>query len=210
MEAATSRGGTGELYAKDLHGNQKEITTEVGKILRVLESYPRGVDLREGISDTPERVSRMFVEELCSGYEVDVEALLRTFPNDGYEGMVIVKDLPVTSLCEHHLVPFVGYAHIGYFPNGRVVGLSKIARVVNAYSRRLQIQERLTKQICDALEEHLNPRGVMVVVSAEHLCMTIRGVQAPGTKTITSAVTGLFNENQEGEKEEFLRLVGKE
>lgn len=165
---------------------------------------------REGTDDTPRRVAAMYLNELCSGYKVDIEALLRTFPNDGYEGMVIVRDVPVTSLCEHHLVPFVGYAHIGYFPNGRVVGLSKLARVVNAYARRLQIQERLTQQVCEALETYIKPRGVMVVVEAEHLCMTIRGVQAPGTKTITSAVTGLFNDNQEGEKEEFLRLVGKE
>lgn len=210
MTVANSRGGTGELFGKDLHENRKEITTEVGKILRVLESYPKGVELREGIRDTPERVSRMYVEELCSGYEVDVASLLRTFPSEDYNGIVAQTKIPVTSLCEHHLVPFVGYAHIGYFPNGRVVGLSKVARLVNAYARRLQIQERLTDQICHSLEEHLHARGVMVVVEAEHMCMTIRGVQAPGTKTITSAVTGLFNENQEGEKEEFLRLIGKE
>jgi len=164
---------------------------------------------RDGTDDTPDRVARMYVNELCSGYHVDVSALLRTFDNDGYEGMVIVKDIPMTSLCEHHLVPFTGYAHIAYFPNGRVVGLSKVARVVGAYARRLQVQERLTKQIADALEEHLDPRGVMVVVEAEHLCMTIRGVQAPGTKTITSAVTGYFKENNDGEKTEFLRLIGR-
>lgn len=164
---------------------------------------------RSGTDDTPDRVARMYVNELCSGYEVDVPSIMRTFDNEGYDGMVTVRDIPLTSLCEHHLVPFVGYAHIGYFPNGRVVGLSKVARVVNAYSRRLQIQERLTRQICDAIEENLKPRGVMVVLEAEHLCMTIRGVQAPGTKTVTSAVTGHFKTNEDGEKDEFLRLIGK-
>jgi len=165
---------------------------------------------REGTDDTPDRVARMYVEELCSGYEVNVPSLFRTFENEGYDGMVLVTGIPLTSLCEHHLVPFNGYAHVGYFPNGKVVGLSKVARVVQAYSRRLQIQERLTKQICDAMHDNLEPRGVMVVVEAEHLCMTIRGVQAPGTRTITSAVTGMFEDNKENEKEEFLRLIGKE
>ena len=164
---------------------------------------------RSGTNDTPSRVAKMWVNELCSGYEVDIEALFKTFPSEEYQGMVVVKDIPFTSTCEHHLVPFTGYAHIGYFPNGRVVGLSKLARVVQAYSRRLQIQERLTQQVQASITKHLKPRGVMVVVEAEHLCMTIRGVQAPGTKTITSAVHGLFNENIENEKEEFLRLIGK-
>jgi GTP cyclohydrolase I len=122
---------------------------------------------------------------------------------------VVVKDIPLVSLCEHHLVPFVGWAHVGYFPNGKVLGLSKVARVVNAYARRLQIQERLTKQVADTMEEWLHPRGVIVVVEAEHMCITIRGAQAPGTRAITSAVRGLFNSNEEGEKEEFLRLIGR-
>lgn len=164
---------------------------------------------REGIADTPERVGRMWVDELTSGYGADIASILKKFPGEDYDGIVAVKDIPVTSTCEHHLVPFVGYAHVGYFPNGHVVGLSKLPRVVNAFSRRLQVQERLTKQVADAIDEHLNPRGVIVVVEAEHLCMTIRGVQAPGTKTVTSAVRGLFNTNEEGEKEEFFRLIGR-
>lgn len=197
-------------WAKTHENNRKEIVSSVEKILHVLEETPRGGSLREGLDDTPQRVANMYLDELCAGYHVDVPSLFRTFENEGYGGMVLVTGIPLTSLCEHHLVPFNGYAHVGYFPNGKVVGLSKVARVVNAYARRLQIQERLTKQICDAVHDNLEPRGVMVVVEAEHLCMTIRGVQAPGTKTITSAVTGLFNENKEGEKEEFLRLIGKE
>jgi GTP cyclohydrolase IA len=162
---------------------------------------------RSGTDDTPQRVARMYINELCSGYDVDIEHLFRTFDNEGYQGMVIVKDIPFVSLCEHHCVPFSGHVHIGYFPNGKVVGLSKLARLVDAYARRLQIQERLTDQVSRAIEKHLNPRGCIVVIAAEHMCMTIRGVQAPGTKTITSTVSGLFNENAESEKEEFLRLV---
>jgi GTP cyclohydrolase I len=149
----------------------------------------------------------MYVDELCSGYDVDVAGLFRTFDHEGYDGMVMVRDIPVTSLCEHHLVPFVGYAHVAYLPNGRVIGISKIARVVEAFARRLQLQERLTKQIADALEEHLHASGVIVIVEAEHLCMTIRGVQKPGTRTVTSVVRGDFTDGAEGTKEEFLRLI---
>jgi GTP cyclohydrolase I len=165
---------------------------------------------RDGTSDTSIRVANMWVEELTAGYAYkDPGVILKKFPSEEYDGIVAVKDVPVTSVCEHHLVPFVGYAHVGYFPNAHVVGLSKIPRLVNAFARRLQIQERLTGQIADAIDHHLNPRGVIVVVEAEHLCMTIRGVQAPGTKTLTSAVRGLFNTNEEGEKEEFFRLIGR-
>lgn len=196
-----------ELQSRDrIVTHRDDVPFHVKSILEHLDPEPD----REGLDDTPDRVARMYLDELCSGYHVNIAALMRTFPNENYQGMVIVQDIPMTSLCEHHLVPFEGHVHVGYFPNGRVVGLSKIPRVINAFARRLQVQERLTRQICDTLHEHLEPRGVMVVVEAEHLCMTIRGVQAPGTKTITSAVTGLFNENQEGEKEEFLRLIGKE
>lgn len=172
----------------------------------ILECVPEGV--RDGTDDTPQRVARMY-SELFAGYSVDIQNLFRTFDHEGYDGMVVVKDIPVVSTCEHHLVPFIGWAHVGYFPNGRVVGLSKVARVVRAFSRRLQIQERLTKQIADCLVEGLHPRGVIVVVEAEHMCITIRGAQAPGTRAITSAVRGLFNENKEGEKEEFFRLIGR-
>jgi GTP cyclohydrolase I len=161
---------------------------------------------RGGTADTPDRVARMYVNELCSGYAIDVPSLFRSFDHEGFDGTVVVRDLPVTSLCEHHLVPFVGYAHVAYEPNGRIVGLSKIARVVDAFARRLQIQERLTKQIADALEDHLGPRGVLVVVEAEHLCMTIRGVQKPGTKTVTPVMRGsLASAATTGD--ELLRLV---
>lgn len=197
--------GASEEYIYGPQRARMRMQNDFAKILPHLDP----TSPREGTSDTPERVAKMWVNELTSGYGVDIASLLRTFPADDYDGAVIVKDIPVTSTCEHHLVPFVGYAHVGYFPSDRVVGLSKIPRLVNAYAKRLQIQERLTGQIADALDEHLNPRGVIVVVSAEHLCMTIRGVQAPGTRTVTSAVRGMFKDNEDGEKEEFLRLIGR-
>ncbi len=165
---------------------------------------------RSGTDDTPSRVAKMWVDELCAGYAIDPAKLLeRKFDREGYDGMVVVKDIPVTSVCEHHMVPFTGFAHVGYIPSDQVVGLSKLARVVDAYARRLQIQERLTEQVVSTIEEALKPLGVIVVIEAEHFCMTIRGVQKPGTRTCTSAVRGVFNSNLEGEKEEFFRLIGK-
>jgi GTP cyclohydrolase I len=183
----------------------KRVEQEVARILTHID--PEGK--RSDTEDTPIRVAKMWVNEIFAGYSVDPFSLLKTFDSHEYDGMVILKDIPVVSSCAHHLVPFTGYAHVGYLPNGRVVGLSKVARVVAAYSRRLQIQERLTKQIADTMFEGLEARGVMVVLEAEHMCLTIRGVQAPGTKTITSAVRGVYNENKEGEKEEFLRLISR-
>lgn len=159
-----------------------------------------------GIEETPERVARMWLTELTSGYAVDVPGLFRVFDSDGYEGMVIVKDIPVISTCEHHLLPIVGYAHVGYIPEGKVIGLSKLPRVVNAFARRLQIQERLTAQIHDSLTEYLTPNSI-VMISAEHSCMSVRGVQAPGSRTVTSAVSGKFRDRNEQAREEFLELI---
>jgi GTP cyclohydrolase I len=131
-----------------------------------------------------------------------------TFENDGgYDELVLAKDIPFTSLCEHHLLPFHGVAHVGYLPDARILGLSKMVRLVDFYSRSLQVQERLTKQIADWLQNELDPRGVGVVLEAEHQCMTIRGVQAHGTKTVTSTMYGLLRENV-ASREEFLRLSG--
>lgn len=186
----------------DPGARQKRIAQEVERILVHLD--PKGP--RQGTDDTPERVARMYVEELCSGYQTNIEDLYRTFPPEG-DGMVIIKKVPLVSLCEHHLVPFIGHANVGYIPQDKIIGLSKIKRVVDVFARRLQIQERLTSEITDSLNTNLEPQGVIVVVEAEHLCMTIRGVQAPGTTTVTSSVRGVFNENKEGEKEEFLRLI---
>jgi GTP cyclohydrolase IA len=148
---------------------------------------------REGLRDTPRRVASMF-EELFAGLDRDPgEHLTVTFAAE-HDEMVMVRDIPFASLCEHHLIPFIGRAHVAYIPaeDGRITGLSKLARLVDGFARRLQVQERMTAQIADSIEKALQPRGVLVVVEAEHLCMSMRGVKKPGTLTVTSSVRGLF------------------
>lgn len=148
---------------------------------------------REGLRDTPRRVAAMF-EEVLEGIGDDpARHLTVTFAAE-HDEMVMVRDIPFASFCEHHLVPFLGKAHVAYIPSttGRITGLSKLARVVDAYARRLQVQERMTSQIADSIERALGPRGVLVVIEAEHLCMSMRGIRKPGTLTVTSAVRGLF------------------
>lgn len=149
------------------------------------------------------------LEELTSGYVSDETQWWKTFNAEGADQMVIQQDIPLYSLCEHHILPIVGYAHIGYIPREVICGLSKLKRVVDMYAKRFQVQERMTRQICDFLEEKLQPRGVIVVIEAEHFCMTMRGVQTPGTKTLTSAVTGDFADRAEGSREEFMALLGR-
>ncbi|GAA3231020.1 GTP cyclohydrolase I FolE [Oerskovia jenensis] len=146
---------------------------------------------REGLRETPARVARAY-REIFAGLRQEPADVLTTMFDLGHEEMVLVKDIEVYSTCEHHLVPFHGVAHVGYIPNadGRITGLSKLARLVDVYARRPQVQERLTSQIADALVEHLEPRGVIVVVECEHLCMSMRGVRKPGSRTVTSAVRG--------------------
>jgi len=153
--------------------------------------------------DTPQRVAAMYEELLTpKGFNPT------TFPNDdGYDELVLSKDIPFTSLCAHHALPFSGVAHVGYLPGKRILGLSKLARIVHYFSRSLQVQERLTKQIADWLETELTPRGVGVVIDAEHLCMTIRGVQAAGSRTVTSTMYGLLRE-RDATRQEFLSLIG--
>lgn len=153
---------------------------------------------REGLLDTPARVVRSY-GELFSGYEKDAEDILsRVFEEvEGYDDMVLVKDIAFTSHCEHHMVPFTGKAHIAYFPNKGVVGLSKLARVVDVFARRLQTQETMTSQIADAITRALKPRGLAVLVEAEHMCMSMRGVQKPGASTVTSRFTGLLTQPEE-------------
>ncbi len=150
---------------------------------------------REGLLKTPERAAKA-ITALTQGYELDPLSILKSavFSED-IDHMVVVKDIEFYSLCEHHILPFFGKAHVAYIPNGKIVGLSKIPRVVNAFSRRLQVHERLTKQICRAISEAIAPKGVMVVVEAEHMCMTMRGVQKPGTKTVTTTARGTFEED---------------
>jgi len=148
---------------------------------------------RDGLIDTPRRVAEMYTE-LFSGLESDPARHLRVTFDAGHDEMVMVRDIPFTSLCEHHLVPFMGHAHLAYIPgpSGRITGLSKLARLVEGFARRLQVQERLTVQIADALVAELEPRGALVVIEAEHLCMSMRGVRKPGTSTVTSSVRGTF------------------
>jgi GTP cyclohydrolase IA len=164
-------------------------------VRELLEALGEDPD-REGLVDTPERVAR-FLTEFTSGMDVDPTSMLQTRFSAEHDEMIIVKDIPFHSLCEHHLVPFAGCAHVGYVPNknGQVTGLSKLARVIDVVSKRLQMQERLTSQIADAIESALDPRGVIVVVEAEHMCMSMRGVRKPGHTTVTSAVRGVFREN---------------
>jgi GTP cyclohydrolase I len=162
---------------------------------------------REGLRSTPERFEKA-LRFLTGGYQQDMDKLLNhaTF-GVCYDEMVVVKDIELYSLCEHHLLPFFGKCHVAYIPNKRVVGLSKIPRLVNMFSRRLQIQERLTNQIARALEEELSPQGVGVIVEARHLCMVMRGVEKQNSQTITSAMLGAFRENKQT-RDEFLALVG--
>lgn len=161
---------------------------------------------REGLVQTPSRVQRALIE-LTAGYTTEVD--MTVFDAEGADQMVCQWNIPTYSLCEHHILPFVGFTHIGYIPRDKVVGLSKFKRIVDKYARRLQIQERMTREIADWLEEALKPRGVIVVVEAEHFCMTMRGVQAPGTLTTTSAVTGDFLDKDQGSREEFLLLLNR-
>jgi GTP cyclohydrolase I len=168
----------------------------IAKAVReILEAIGEDPD-RDGLLDTPERVARMYAE-ICSGiHEEPADHLTVTF-EASHDEMVLVRDIPIYSLCEHHMVPFIGHAHVAYIPgeDGRITGLSKVARLVDGFSRRLQVQEKLTVQIADAMEATLEPRGVLVVVDAEHLCMSMRGIKKSGSSTVTSAVRGLFRQN---------------
>jgi GTP cyclohydrolase I len=161
---------------------------------------------RDGLRETPARVARMYAE-VFAGLAVDPQAVPPvTFPEEHHE-MVILRDIPFASFCEHHLLPFTGMAHIGYIPNGRIIGLSKLARLVETFARRPQVQERMTSAIADTLMETLQPDGVAVLIEASHTCMTIRGVQKPGATMVTSAVRGGFR-NRSATRAEFFALIG--
>ena len=181
----------------------ERITKAVREILDAIGEDPD----RDGLQDTPERVARMYAE-ICSGLHEDPADHLTVTFESSHDEMVMVRDIPLYSLCEHHLIPFVGKAHVAYIPgkDGRITGLSKIARLVEGFSRRPQVQEQLTVQIADAMEGTLEPRGVMVVIEAEHLCMSMRGIQKSGSTTVTSAVRGLFRQNI-ATREEAMRFI---
>jgi GTP cyclohydrolase I len=164
---------------------------------------------REGLRATPERVARSYVE-IFAGLHEDPDAVLQTTFDENHDELVLVKDIPIYSTCEHHLVPWHGTAAVGYIPgdDGRITGLSKLARVVDLYARRPQVQERLTSQVADAVMRKLEPYGVIVVVSAEHLCMAMRGVRKPGAVTVTSAVRGIFKDDPRSRAEALSLIIG--
>ncbi|UOZ11979.1 MULTISPECIES: GTP cyclohydrolase I FolE [unclassified Amycolatopsis] len=181
--------------AFDLHAAERA----VADLLRALGKDPTS----EHLGDTPRRVANAYAEMLRPR-----DFKLTTFPNDeGYDELVLAKSIPVQSLCEHHMLPFRGVAHVGYLPGERILGLSKLARVVELFARDLQVQERLTKQVADWLQEHLAPKGVGVVIEAEHLCMSLRGVRASGALTVTSSLHGLVREEPKT-RQEFFALTG--
>jgi GTP cyclohydrolase IA len=182
--------------------NRAQIEEAVRLILEAIGEDPH----REGLIDTPQRVAKMY-EEVFSGLNEDPEEYFETVFGENHEELVLVKDIPFYSMCEHHLVPFYGKAHVAYLPrNGKVTGLSKLARAVEAVAKRPQLQERITSTIADSIYEKLEPHGVMVIIEAEHMCMTMRGVKKPGSKTLTSASRGIFT-NDAAARAEVLSFI---
>ena len=183
--------------------DKTKIEKSVTSIIKAIGEDPE----REGLRDTPKRIADMYAE-LFTGLDMDAKAELSVGFQVGHREMVILRDIPFYSMCEHHLLPFYGVAHVGYIPNeeGRVVGVSKLARVVEIFAKRLQLQERMTSQIADAICEAIQPDGVAVVIQAEHLCMTMRGIKKPGSNVITSATRGSFR-SRAATRAEFLSLV---
>jgi GTP cyclohydrolase I len=187
---------------------ERPTRAEAEAAIRTLLRWAGDDPNREGLVDTPARVARAY-EEFFAGYEVDPVALLeRTFEEtDGYDEIVLLRDIRLESHCEHHMVPIIGRAHVAYLPHRRVVGISKLARVVEAYAKRLQIQEKLTAQIANTLQEVLQPKGVAVIIEAAHQCMTTRGIHKPGVTMVTSRMLGTFRDNP-ATRRELLTMVG--
>jgi GTP cyclohydrolase I len=182
--------------------DQDKIKTAVISIIEAIGDDPA----REGLVDTPRRIAEMYAD-IFGGIHEDPEEHLKIGFEEGHQEMVIAKDIPFYAMCEHHFLPFHGTAHIGYIPNGRVVGVSKLSRIVEVFARRPQLQERLTTQVADTMVKVLQPKGVAVIVEAEHLCMTMRGIRKPGSKMVTSAMRGLLRERA-ATRAEFLTLIG--
>lgn len=182
--------------------DKERIRKAVREILIAVGEDPE----REGLKETPDRVARMY-EEILSGIHKDAKGLAKVFHEDDANEPVLVKDIPVHSMCEHHMLPFVGYAHVAYIPDeGRILGLSKIARMVECVSNKLQLQERMTKEIAQVIQDTINPKGVLVVVEAEHMCMTMRGIKKVGAKTKTMKTLGCLRDN-ETLRQEILKLM---
>ncbi len=188
-----------------MEDKKKKIEFHVREILKLIGEDPE----REGLLETPHRVAKMYFNEIFQGYNQEpVDILNNAVFHSDYEEMVIVKDIDFYSMCEHHMIPFFGVVHVGYIPDGKLIGLSKIPRLVDMFARRLQIQEQMTVQIAKTLEDLLEPKGVAVVVEAIHLCSVMRGVRKPRNKMITSEVRGAFRKNQKT-REEFFSHIGR-
>ena len=202
--AAQTDGGA----SLNANGVPRPSRTEAEAAVETLLRWAGDDPAREGLVDTPARVARAY-EDFFVGYGQDpLEILQRTFAEvEGYDEMVVLRDVRLTSHCEHHMTPILGRAHVAYMPDRRVVGISKLARVVDAYAKRLQIQEKMTAQVANAIQEVLEPKGVAVVIEAEHQCMTTRGVQKPGTTMVTSRMLGMFR-SSDATRREFLALIG--
>ena len=184
--------------------DKQRIENDIREILSAIGEDPD----REGLQETPKRVANMYAE-IFAGMEDDPKRHLKIFNESNNDEMVVVRDIPMYSMCEHHLLPFVGKAHIAYIPSdGKVIGLSKLARIVDSFSKKPQLQERLTSQIADFLEENLSPKGIAVVIEAEHLCMTMRGARAAGAKTQTSALRGIMRKDARTRAEAMSLLRG--
>ncbi|MEW6599396.1 MAG: GTP cyclohydrolase I FolE [Nitrospirota bacterium] len=182
--------------------NKKKIEKGVKLILEGIGEDPE----RPGIKDTPRRIAELY-EEIFSGLQTPTEEILKPIAGESHDEMVILRDIPFYSVCEHHLLPFIGKAHVAYIPaGGKIVGLSKLARAVEIFAKRPQVQERLTTQLADMIMEKLKPKGAMVIIDAEHLCMSMRGVKKPNARTMTSAVRGIFR-TKESTRIEFLELI---
>ena len=203
-ENGTPMGGPPKLYERrDMYDEDtsEEIAEHVSSLLEILGEDPS----REGLEKTPERVARAY-QFLMHGYSLDPKEILQqAMFEEAYDEMILVKDIEVYSLCEHHMLPFYGKAHVAYIPDGKIVGLSKIPRTVDVFARRLQVQERLTLQIRDAIDEVLDPLGTAVVIEAKHLCMMMRGAEKQNSMTTTSSVSGEFDEH--ATRAEFMRLI---
>ena len=182
--------------------NRKKIEKGVRFILEGIGEDPN----RPGLKETPERVARMY-QEIFAGLETPTEEILKHIEGETHDEMVMLKDIPFYSVCEHHLLPFIGRAHVAYIPSGgKIVGLGELAKAVEILAKRPQVQERLTTQLADLLMEKLRPKGAMVIIDAEHLCMSMRGIKKPGTRTVTSAVRGMFRTKQ-STRDELLELL---
>ncbi len=185
--------------------NQEKMEEAIYQLLQAIDENPE----REGLRDTPKRVAKMY-QEMFSGLNEDPKDQFTAVFTENHDELVLVKDIPFYSMCEHHLVPFFGVAHVAYLPSeGRVTGLSKLARAVEVASKRPQLQERLTEQVAKALEEALHPKGIFVMIEAEHLCMTMRGIKKPGSKTVTTVSKGIYKEDYQGRKEVLSLILGR-